>query len=162
MSDTEVPTRVPDTPATGDTSILVLRNVPQVLYEDDLKRYFEQFGKVQDIRVPRGRKTQGHTGVAFVMFQYVDVARVVQKTMDNYLLDGHKLSASIIQHEALPPNLFKRPVVRNAKRDYAEKYAMFRPDCKFSSEEARDKFWATQGKKAELCRKAGIDCVVRK
>ena len=52
----ETPTHVPTTPATGDTSIIVIRNIPRLLWEEDLKRYFSQFGDVVDVRIPRGRR----------------------------------------------------------------------------------------------------------
>ncbi|KAH0476324.1 MAG: uncharacterized protein KVP18_001455 [Porospora cf. gigantea A] len=93
------------------------------------------------------------------MFRYTDVARIVKDTMHNYILEDNRLSCSIIQHETLPPNLFRKPQLKNLQKEYADKYAMFKADCRFSSAETRDKFWQLQGKKAEKCAAVGIDVV---
>jgi arginine/serine-rich splicing factor 2 len=63
---------------------------------DDLFPYFDKYGKVVDIFIPRNRKTGDSRGFAFVRYKYADEA---QKAVDR--LDGIFIIPIIINHQSL-------------------------------------------------------------
>jgi nucleolar protein 15 len=71
-----------------------------------MKAYFSQFGKVTRLRVSRNKKTGAPKHYAFVEFASAEVAEIVAKTMDKYLMFGHILQCSVIPDEQVHPNLF--------------------------------------------------------
>jgi nucleolar protein 15 len=72
-----------------------------------MKKYFSQFGRVTRLRLSRNKKTGASKHYAFVEFQSSEVADIVARTMDNYLLFGHILKCKFIPAEQVHPDLFK-------------------------------------------------------
>jgi nucleolar protein 15 len=72
-----------------------------------MKKYFSQFGKVNQLRLSRNKKTGASKHYAFVEFQSQEVADIVARTMNNYLLFGHILKCHLIPTEQVHANLFK-------------------------------------------------------
>lgn len=72
-----------------------------------MKKYFSQFGRVKRLRLSRNKQTGASKHYAFVEFQSTEVADVVARTMDNYLLFGHILKCKLIPDEQVHPDLFK-------------------------------------------------------
>ncbi|KAG7187570.1 hypothetical protein KM043_016640 [Ampulex compressa] len=88
--------RKPFKPAGG---IVYLGHIPHGFYEEEMKEYFEQFGKVWNVRVARSKNTGCSRGYGYVKFQHPDVARVAAETMNNYLMCGRLLKAAYIPPE---------------------------------------------------------------
>lgn len=86
----------------NDRGVVYLGHVPHGFYENEMKRYFAQFGDVTNIKIPKSKKTGKARGFAFVEFLYPEVAKVVAETMNNYLM--HK---KILVAKYLPPNQVK-------------------------------------------------------
>ena len=72
-----------------------------------MKKYFSQFGKVKQLRLSRNKKTGASKHYAFVEFQSQEVADIVARTMNNYLLFGHVLKVYLIPNDQVHPDLFK-------------------------------------------------------
>jgi nucleolar protein 15 len=72
-----------------------------------MKKYFSQFGKVTQLRLSRNKKTGASKHYAFVEFQSQEVADIVARTMNNYLLFGHILKVHLIPTDQVHPDLFK-------------------------------------------------------
>jgi nucleolar protein 15 len=72
-----------------------------------MKKYFSQFGTVNKLRLSRNKKTGASKHYAFVEFASAEVADIVARTMDNYLMFGHILKCKLIPAEQVNPNLFK-------------------------------------------------------
>lgn len=72
-----------------------------------MKKYFSQFGKVNNLRLSRNKKTGASKHYAFVEFQSQEVADIVARTMNNYLLFGHILKVHLIPNDQVHPDLFK-------------------------------------------------------
>jgi nucleolar protein 15 len=72
-----------------------------------MKKYFSQFGRVKRLRLSRNKKTGASKHYAFVEFQSSEVADIVARTMDNYLLFGHILRCKFIPADQVHPDLFK-------------------------------------------------------
>jgi nucleolar protein 15 len=81
--------------------------VPRGFFEPQMKKYFSQFGRVKRLRLSRNKKTGASKHYAFVEFQSSEVADIVARTMDNYLLFGHILKCKFIPAEQVHPDLFK-------------------------------------------------------
>jgi nucleolar protein 15 len=72
-----------------------------------MKKYFSQFGRVKRLRLSRNKKTGASKHYAFVEFQSSEVADIVARTMDNYLLFGHILKCKFVPADQVHPDLFK-------------------------------------------------------
>lgn len=72
-----------------------------------MKKYFSQFGRVLNLRLSRNKKTGASKHYAFVEFASAEVADIVARTMNNYLMFGHILKCSLIPKEQVNENLFK-------------------------------------------------------
>lgn len=72
-----------------------------------MKKYFSQFGRVNRLRLSRNKKTGASKHYAFVEFASTEVADIVARTMNNYLLFGHILKCKLIPEDQVHVNLFK-------------------------------------------------------
>jgi nucleolar protein 15 len=72
-----------------------------------MKKYFSQFGRVKRLRLSRNKKTGASKHYAFIEFSSGEVADIVARTMDNYLLFGHILKCKLIPNDQVHPDLFK-------------------------------------------------------
>ncbi|CAO3636496.1 unnamed protein product [Cunninghamella blakesleeana] len=72
--------------------------IPKSLVEDDLRKYFEQFGDIERLRISKNRKgSSRHYG--FIEFSSSEVAEIVAETMNNYSIGGHMLQCAVIPSE---------------------------------------------------------------
>ncbi|XP_030371195.1 MKI67 FHA domain-interacting nucleolar phosphoprotein [Scaptodrosophila lebanonensis] len=97
--------------------IVLVKHLPHGFFEDQLRKYFQQFGRVTRLRLARSRRTGGSKGFAFVEFEYPEVAKVAADTMDNYLMFQKVVKAAYIPPEEQKFNYFKtsvRQVTNNA------------------------------------------------
>ena len=60
------------------------------------KSCFLQFGSVTNLRLGRSRKTGASRGFAFIEFRFVDVAKIVADTMNNYLMFEKLLKCKLV------------------------------------------------------------------
>jgi len=72
-----------------------------------MRQYFSQFGRVNRLRLSRNKKTGASKHFAFVEFASTEVADIVARTMDNYLLFGHILKCRLVPTDQVHPDLFK-------------------------------------------------------
>lgn len=72
-----------------------------------MKAYFSQFGPITRLRLSRNRVTGRSKHYAFIEFASASVAKVVAKTMDNYLMFGHILKCRFVPEEQIHPELWK-------------------------------------------------------
>jgi len=72
-----------------------------------MRAYFTQFGTVLRLRLARNKKTGASKHYAFIEFESSEVADIVAKTMNNYLMFGHILKVRRVPDEQLHPDLWK-------------------------------------------------------
>ncbi|EUC46844.1 hypothetical protein COCMIDRAFT_4129 [Bipolaris oryzae ATCC 44560] len=96
-----------DAPKSNQPGVIYVGRVPRGFYEPQMKKYFSQFGKVNQLRLSRNKKTGASKHYAFVEFQSQEVADIVARTMNNYLLFGHVLKVHLIPTDQVHPDLFK-------------------------------------------------------
>ncbi|XP_046407230.1 MKI67 FHA domain-interacting nucleolar phosphoprotein-like [Ischnura elegans] len=101
--------------------VVRLSRIPHGFYEEEMRRYFSQFGVVTRLRLVRSKKTGNSKGFAFVEFAVPEVAKVVAETMNNYLMFDKILKARYIPPEDQTFNYFvgvsknKVPRIENRK-----------------------------------------------
>ncbi|KAM6985629.1 MKI67 FHA domain-interacting nucleolar phosphoprotein [Aplochiton taeniatus] len=89
-----------------DSGVIYVGHLPNGLFEPQLKKYFEQFGKVQRLRLARSKKTGGSKGYAFVEFDCDEVAKIVAETMNNYLMGERLIKSHLVPPEKVHTKLF--------------------------------------------------------
>lgn len=90
----------------GKPGVIYVGRVPHGFYEQEMKQYFSQFGNITNLRLSRNRKTGKSKHFAFVEFESAEVAEIVSKTMDNYLLFGHILKCKLVAPEQIHKDLW--------------------------------------------------------
>lgn len=85
-----------------------LNNIPHGFYEDQMKKYFSQFGRVKNVLLVRSEKTHKSRGFGFVEFEVPQVAKSAAEAMHNYLFFNHVLKCRQMDRNDLPKNLFKK------------------------------------------------------
>ncbi|KAF2794667.1 RNA-binding domain-containing protein [Melanomma pulvis-pyrius CBS 109.77] len=91
---------------TDEPGVIYVGRIPHGFYESQMRGYFKQFGKVTRLRVSRNKKTGASKHYAFVEFASAEVADIVARTMNNYLMFGHILQCRVIPTAQVNPNLF--------------------------------------------------------
>lgn len=89
------------------SAVVYVGRIPHGFYEQEMKAYFEQFGKIIRLRLSRNRRTGESKHHAWIEFESATVAEIVAKTMDSYLLFNHILKVKVVPDEQIPANLFK-------------------------------------------------------
>ncbi|SPO29508.1 related to NOP15 - protein involved in 60S ribosomal subunit biogenesis [Ustilago trichophora] len=92
--------------STTTPGVLYIGRLPKGFFEKQLKSYFSQFGEVTRLRVSRNKKTGASKHYAFVEFADQDVAKIVQETMHNYLIDGRLLQVKEVSKDKVHPELW--------------------------------------------------------
>jgi len=94
-------------PASQGPKVIYISRLPHGFYERQMKEYFSQFGAITRIRLSRNKRTGASKHYAFVEFEDADVAEIVTKTMDNYLLFGRLLKVKLVPEERIHQELWK-------------------------------------------------------
>ena len=124
-----------------------------------MREYFSQFGTITKLRLSRNRRTGASKHFAFIEFESDDVARIVAKTMDNYLMFGHILKCKYASQGSLHPDIWKGankrfkvvPFLKLEKRALEAPKTAEKWNEKISREEKRRK------KKAEKLKEIGYE-----
>ena len=86
--------------------ILYIGHLPKGMNEDQLRKFFEQFGSIKKLRVARSPKTARPKGFAFLQFEEGEkVAQIAAKAMNNYIIFGRTLQVQLVQDAH--PDMFK-------------------------------------------------------
>eukprot|EP00116_Pleurobrachia_bachei_P008509 sb/3468771/ len=74
--------------------VLYVGHIPKSFQEKEMRQFFEQFGTILKLRISRSKKTSESKGYAFILFENEEVARIVAKTMHDYILCGRLLKSA--------------------------------------------------------------------
>uniref|UniRef100_A0A1B6GMY3 RRM domain-containing protein n=1 Tax=Cuerna arida TaxID=1464854 RepID=A0A1B6GMY3_9HEMI len=91
--------------STENKGVVYLSHIPHGFYDDQIKGYFSQFGKVTNVSVPRSKSGRAR-GFAFIEFQHPEVAEIAAETMNNYLMFKRLLKAKYIPPKEQKPRHF--------------------------------------------------------
>lgn len=111
--------------------VVYLGHLPVGFYEPQMKKFFNQFGRVTRLKLTRSKKNAASKGYAFLEFEEESVAKIVAETMNKYLLFGRVLVAHLVPKEKLTPGIFrgtgrrfinlKPKRLRKARSDYNDR-----------------------------------------
>jgi len=144
-----------------ERGVIYLSNVPHGFYENQMFKFFSQFGKVTNIRLGRSKKTGNFRGYAFVEFRFAEVAKVVAQTMNNYLMYEKLMKCSIVPPEKVRPAIFRhrvnpeKPPGKKARQNAKKEVNMDR-DPRQEQKRRRRQYGQVQKSAAKL-RALGID-----
>jgi nucleolar protein 15 len=85
---------------------LLPSRIPHGFYEHQMRAYFSQFGTINRLRLARNRQTGAPKHYGFMEFESREVADIVARTMDKYLLYGHILQVRLMPPEQVHEKLF--------------------------------------------------------
>lgn len=91
--------------------VMLIQNLPKGFFEEQLKKYFSQYGRVTRLRLARSERTGGSKGYAYVEFKYPEVAKVAVESMNGYLMFRQRLKTVYIPPDKQDHDYFKQPVV---------------------------------------------------
>lgn len=66
--------------------LIYVGHIPHGFYEEEMKEYFSQFGRVTNVKVCRSSISGKSKGYGFVEFTTPEVAKIASETMNNYLM----------------------------------------------------------------------------
>ena len=72
-----------------------------------MKAYFSQFGTLTKLRMAKNKTTGRSKHFAFAEFESAEVADIVARTMNKYLMFGHILEVQVVPKERIHSNLWK-------------------------------------------------------
>ncbi|CZS90569.1 uncharacterized protein RAG0_01603 [Rhynchosporium agropyri] len=87
--------------------VVYVGRIPHGFYENEMKAYFKQFGNILKLRLSRNKKSGASKHFAWIQFESADVADIVAKTMDNYMMFSHLLKVKLIPDDQVNPDWFK-------------------------------------------------------
>ncbi|XP_015113479.1 MKI67 FHA domain-interacting nucleolar phosphoprotein [Diachasma alloeum] len=93
--------------AQSGRGLIYIGHIPHGFYEEQMKDYFSQFGKVTRVRVSRSKITGRSKGYGYVEFVHPEVAKIAAESMNNYLMSGRLVKAEYIPPEKQHEHYFK-------------------------------------------------------
>merc|ERR1712218_47649 len=105
--------KVPSYSAAKNRGVVYISHIPHGFYERQMRQFFEQFGAVTNLRLGRSKKTGKSCGFAFVEFKYLEVAKIVSESMNNYLMFDKILKCSVVPQERVSKKIFKNKINPN-------------------------------------------------
>jgi nucleolar protein 15 len=86
--------------------VVYIGRIPHGFYEDEMRKFFSQFGEITRLRISRNKKTGKSKHYGFIEFRHLEVAKVVAETMDGHLMFNHILRVKLMDEEKIHPKLF--------------------------------------------------------
>lgn len=77
--------------------IIYIGHLPKGFEEDELKKFFAQFGKITKTRVSRSKKTGRTKGYAFIEFGDREVAQIAVQTMHGYMMFHKQIECHMVE-----------------------------------------------------------------
>ena len=91
-----------------NTGVIYIGHLPWGFEENALKKYFNQFGEITRLIVPRSKKSGRTHGYAFIEFKNYEVAEIAANTMNNYLLFDRILKCNFIEEKSKYDKIFRK------------------------------------------------------
>ncbi|PSS29211.1 Serine/arginine-rich splicing factor like [Actinidia chinensis var. chinensis] len=103
-------------PDITDTYSLLVLNISFRTSADDLFPYFDKYGKVVDIFIPRDRRTGESRGFAFVRYKYQDEAQKAVDRLDGRVVDGREIMVQFAKYGPNAERIHKGRVIEPVSR----------------------------------------------
>ncbi|XP_066146693.1 uncharacterized protein [Euwallacea fornicatus] len=86
--------------------LIYIGHIPHGFYEEEMAKYFKQFGKVTNMKLCRSRVSGRSKGYGYVEFQNPEVAKIAADTMNNYIMFQKRIVVEYVPYEKRPKGLF--------------------------------------------------------
>lgn len=125
------------------SSVIYIGHLPEEFQEKEMKRFFKQYGTVKNVQLCRSKKTGNSKHYGFIEFETPEVAKIVAKNMENYLLFSNLLKSEVLPVSKVHPMLFKnarrgpkkeKPKTPLSKKELAFKLARYEKSIKTTLE----------------------------
>ncbi|CAL1370437.1 unnamed protein product [Linum trigynum] len=103
-------------PDITDTYSLLVLNITFRTTADDLFPFFDKYGKVVDIFIPRDRRTGDSRGFAFVRYKYADEAQKAVERLDGRVVDGREITVQFAKYGPNAEKIQKGRIIEPASR----------------------------------------------
>ncbi|XP_059448465.1 serine/arginine-rich splicing factor SC35-like [Corylus avellana] len=100
-------------PDIADTYSLLVLNITFRTTADDLFPYFDKYGKVVDIFIPRNRRTGDSRGFAFVRYKYADEAQKAVERLDGKVVDGREITVQFAKYGPNAERIHKGRIIES-------------------------------------------------
>eukprot|EP01026_Neomeris_dumetosa_P075551 TRINITY_DN79983_c0_g1_i4.p2 TRINITY_DN79983_c0_g1~~TRINITY_DN79983_c0_g1_i4.p2 ORF type:complete len:217 (-),score=32.26 TRINITY_DN79983_c0_g1_i4:221-871(-) len=90
-----------------ESRVMFIGGIPHGFYEQQIRKYFGQFGVVKKVRLSRRPKDLRCRGYGFVQFAYPSVAKIAAEAMDGYFMFKQRLRCHIVPREKIHKLMFK-------------------------------------------------------
>uniref|UniRef100_A0A6U9Q094 RRM domain-containing protein n=1 Tax=Picocystis salinarum TaxID=88271 RepID=A0A6U9Q094_9CHLO len=139
--------------------VIYIGHIPHGFYEDQMKEYFSQFGKVTRIRLSRNKKTGKSKHYAFVEFGNAEVAEIAAQAMNGYMMFTQRLDTHIMKDEDLHPELFKgaNQKFKVLPRQRLEREKLAQPKTAEQVKKNLDRLQKKDNKRRRKLQEAGIE-----
>ena len=97
---------VDDLSSPSNKAAIYVGHLPWGFGDVEIKKYFQQFGEITRIIVPKSSKSGRSVGYAFIEFKEQETAEVAAKTMNNYLLFDKILKCNVIEDKTKYDRMF--------------------------------------------------------
>lgn len=67
------------------------------MLEEELKKYFGQYGTITNVMVVRSKKTARSKGYGFIEFEYPEVAAIAAKSMNGHMILSKVLECKVLE-----------------------------------------------------------------
>ena len=91
-----------------NTGVLYISHLPWGINENNLKKYFEQFGKISRYILPRSKSSGRIKGYAFIEFENMEIAEIASSTMNNFILFNKIIKCQLVTDRSRYNSIFKR------------------------------------------------------
>ena len=91
-----------------NTGVIYVSHLPWGINERNLKKYFEQFGKITRYILPRAKSSGRIKGYAFIEFENIEIADIASKTMNNFILFNKIIKCETLADRSRYNSIFKR------------------------------------------------------
>lgn len=95
--------------------VVYIKHLPHGFYEEQLRKYFTQFGAITRLRLARSKKTLNSKGYAFIEFRYPEVAEIAADAMNNYMMFKNVIKTVFIPSDKIKFDYFKHGLMRITK-----------------------------------------------
>lgn len=90
------------------SSIVYVGHLPDDFEEKEMRKYFKQFGTIKNLQLSRSKKTGNSKHYGWIEFETTEIASIVAKAMNNYLLFNNSiLVCNVVPKSKVHPMLFK-------------------------------------------------------
>lgn len=90
----------------SNKTAIYVGHLPWGFGDVEIKKYFQQFGEITRIIVPKSSKSGRSVGYAFIEFKEQETAEVAAKTMNNYLLFDKILTCNVVEDKSKYDRMF--------------------------------------------------------